>query len=133
LLTIKLRKGSVRNDNIQSDSIQTKEVSMICKQNKVKLIIHFYSEVAEKLNCESIHLPLFELKENYEKLSKFKTIGTSVHSVEEAIEAQKLGATYISAGHIFATDCKKRFTTKRIGVFKKLEYKVNLVNAIMNI
>lgn len=84
-----------------------KEVSMICKQNKVKLIIHFYSEVAEKLNCESIHLPLFKLKENYEKLSKFKTIGTSVHSVEEAIEAQKLGATYISAGHIFATDCKK--------------------------
>ena len=101
---------------------------MISKQNKVKLIIHFYSEVAEKLNCESIHLPLFKLKENYEKLSKFKTIGTSVHSVEEAI-----GATYISAGHIFATDCKKRFTTKRIGVFKKLEYKVNLVNAIMNI
>ena len=92
---------------------------MISKQNKVKLIIHFYSEVAEKLNCESIHLPLFKLKENYEKLSKFKTIGTSVHSVEEAIEAQKLGATYISAGHI--------------GVFKKLEYKVNLVNAIMNI
>lgn len=41
------------------------------------------------------------------KLSKFKTIGTSAHSVEEAIEAQKLGATYISAGHIFATDCKK--------------------------
>ena len=71
------------------------------------LIIHFYSEVAEKLNCESIHLPLFKLKEIYEKLSKFKTIGTSVHSVEEAIEAQKLGATYISAGHIFATDCKK--------------------------
>jgi thiamine monophosphate synthase len=106
-LTIKLRKGSVRNDNIQSDSIQTKEVSMISKQNKVKLIIHFYSEVAEKLNCESIHLPLFKLKENYEKLSKFKTIGTSVHSVEEAIEAQKLGAIYISAGHIFATDCKK--------------------------
>ena len=42
---------------------------MISKQNKVKLIIHFYSEVAEKLNCESIHLPLFKLKENYEKLS----------------------------------------------------------------
>ena len=26
---------------------------------------------------------------------------------KKAIEAQKLGATYISAGHIFATDCKK--------------------------
>lgn len=97
-----------------------KEVSMICKQNKVKLIIHFYYEVAEKLNYESIHLPLFKLKENYEKLSKFKTIGTSVHSVEEAIEAQKLGATYISAGHIFATDCKKDLPPRGLEFLKEV-------------
>ena len=38
---------------------------------------------------------------------KFAKLGTSVHSVEEAIEAEKLGATYITAGHIYATDCKK--------------------------
>ena len=84
------------------------------------LIIHFYSEVAEKLNCESIHLPLFKLKENYEKLSKFKIIGTSVHSVEEAIEAQKLGATYISAGHIFATDCKKDLPPRGLEFLKEV-------------
>lgn len=32
--------------------------------------------------------------------------GTSVHSVEEAAEAEKLGADYIIAGHIFPTGCK---------------------------
>lgn len=37
----------------------------------------------------------------------FDVIGCSVHSVEEAREAVRLGATYLSAGHIFETDCKK--------------------------
>ena len=72
------------------------------------------------------------LKKNYEKLSKFKTIGTSVHSVEEELK-HKNWSNYISAGHIFATDCKKKITTKEVEFLKKLEYKVNLVNAIMNI
>ena len=54
-----------------------------------------------------IHLPLFLLKENSEKLSDFLAVGCSIHSVEEAKEAQKLGATYLTAGHIYTTDCKK--------------------------
>lgn len=37
----------------------------------------------------------------------FRQIGASCHSVEDAVEAQELGCTYITAGHIFATDCKK--------------------------
>ena len=34
-------------------------------------------------------------------------MGTSVHSVEDAIAAEKLGARYLTAGHIYVTDCKK--------------------------
>ena len=34
-------------------------------------------------------------------------MGSSVHSIEEAQEAERLGATYITAGHVYATDCKK--------------------------
>lgn len=33
--------------------------------------------------------------------------GTSVHSVEEAVESEKMGVDYVVAGHIFETDCKK--------------------------
>ncbi len=44
---------------------------------------------------------------NSEKLSDFLAVGCSIHSVEEAKEAQKLGATYLTAGHIYTTDCKK--------------------------
>lgn len=30
----------------------------------------------------------------------------SVHSVEQAVRAQQLGADFLIAGHIFPTDCK---------------------------
>lgn len=78
----------------------------ICN-GRVKCIIHKYYEVANRLNCDAIHLPLHILRKDSDRLREFNTIGASVHSVEEAIEAQELGATYITAGHIFATDCKK--------------------------
>ncbi|MGN0572472.1 MAG: thiamine phosphate synthase, partial [Acutalibacteraceae bacterium] len=38
---------------------------------------------------------------------RFSTLGASCHSVDDAIEAEKLGCTYITAGHVFNTDCKK--------------------------
>jgi thiamine-phosphate pyrophosphorylase len=40
-------------------------------------------------------------------LDYFTEIGTSVHSTEDALLACRLGATYLTAGHIFETDCKK--------------------------
>ena len=50
---------------------------------------------------------LFLLKKYQGKLENFREIGCSVHSVEDALEAQKLGATYLTAGHIYTTNCKK--------------------------
>lgn len=100
--------------------ILANEVLDICAKNGVECILHFYTNVAKKLKCNAIHLPLFKLRENRANLSEFKIIGTSVHSVEEAIEAQKLGATYISAGHIFATDCKKGVPPRGLDFLKKV-------------
>ena len=39
---------------------------------------------------------------------------------KKAIEAQKLGATYISAGHIFATDCKKDLPPRGLEFLKEV-------------
>mgnify|MGYP004700874653 FL=1 len=100
--------------------ILANEVLDICTKNGVECILHFYPNVAKKLKCNAIHLPLFKLRENRANLSEFKIIGTSVHSVEEAIEAQNLGATYISAGHIFATDCKKGVPPRGLDFLKKV-------------
>ena len=39
--------------------------------------------------------------------ARFRILGASCHSPADAWEAQRLGYTYITAGHVFATDCKK--------------------------
>lgn len=79
----------------------------LCKQYQLPCMLHMYLETARKLQHPYIHLPLFLLRENAGKLNDFMAVGCSVHSVDEAKEAQKLGATYLTAGHIYATDCKK--------------------------
>jgi thiamine-phosphate pyrophosphorylase len=40
-------------------------------------------------------------------LASGRRLGVSVHSAEEAVEAEKLGVTYLIAGNIYETDCKK--------------------------
>ena len=105
-------------------AILAEQVLEICGTYQVPCILHTYWKVALDLHCTSIHLPLAQLRECRKQadvdvvnmadvdatdvvLNSFSQIGTSVHSVEDALEAQKLGATYITAGHIYATDCKK--------------------------
>lgn len=83
------------------------QILTLCKPYQVPCMLHTYLETARKLQHPYIHLSLFLLKENSEKLSDFLAVGCSIHSVEEAKEAQKLGATYLTAGHIYTTDCKK--------------------------
>lgn len=86
-----------------------REVINICKKHSKLCILHSFWKAAQKLDCKDIHLPLPVLRELVMsgQKEKFQRIGTSVHSVEEAREAEKLGATYLTAGHIYATDCKK--------------------------
>lgn len=66
-------------------------------------------------NYEYLHMPLNKLEELYKnhpvtyKMLRFRLLGlgASCHSVEDAKLAEKLGCTYIIAGHIYNTDCKK--------------------------
>ena len=80
----------------------------ICKTYNKCLVLHTYVNVALRLNHPYIHLP-FPILLKYDKdyFSSFKITGVSIHSKEEAEKAENWGATYITAGHIYATDCKK--------------------------
>ena len=84
-----------------------RQVKEICQQYKVPFIPHFYPNVAKELGCQRLHLPLPLLCKKPEVTEQFSIVGTSVHSVEDAIVAEKLGAGYLTAGHIYMTDCKK--------------------------
>ena len=83
-------------------------VMELCKQHGVKCILHSFPDVAIFLRADAIHLPLHLLRAMpQEQKAHFLILGASCHSVEDALEAQALGCTYITAGHVFETDCKK--------------------------
>ena len=80
-----------------------REVREICEQNEVLLILHHHAAVAEKMKHNHLQLSISELQA-YRKAAQHMMIGASVHSVSEALEAQSMGAAYVIAGHIYATD-----------------------------
>lgn len=83
-------------------------VMEICVQHSVNCILHSFIDVALELHSDAIHLPLPILRTmKQEEKEQFRIIGASCHSTEDALEAQTLGCTYITAGHVFDTDCKK--------------------------
>lgn len=95
-------------DLTQEEYLKFAQIALkICSEQKKELILHSYSNVAKKLSKAKIHLPLPLLEKNPEIAKDFEMVGTSVHSLEQLKKAEKLGASYVIAGHIFTTDCKK--------------------------
>lgn len=97
------------------------EVMQICKQNDVPCILHSFIDAAIALGAEKIHLPLHILRGmEEEKKKQFRSIGASCHSVAEAKEAERLGCTYITAGHVFVTDCKKGLAPRGLAFLQEV-------------
>ena len=99
----------------------------ICQKYRIDLILHQnYDLVLEdKYNIEGIHLSyntFKSLNKNIRKelIKKYKKIGVSIHSIDEAKEVEMLGATYIVAGHIFVTECKKDLKPRGLNFIKNL-------------
>ena len=83
-------------------------VMEICGRYDVACILHSFSDAAISLRADAIHLPLPLLRGlSPEDRAQFRILGASCHSAEDAREAQALGCTYLTAGHVFETDCKK--------------------------
>ena len=84
------------------------EVKTLGERTETQLVLHSYPSVARKLGISAIHMPLagFTAMSEEEK-AQFTIRGASVHSVEDALRAERAGATYVTAGNIYATDCKK--------------------------
>ena len=96
-------------------------VMEICNRYGVKCILHSFSMTAISLHADAIHLPLPLLRAlSQEQKAHFRILGASCHSVEEALEAQALGCTYITAGHVFETDCKKGLPGRGLEFLQKV-------------
>ena len=99
----------------------------ICQKYRIDLILHqnYDLRLDNKYNIKGLHLSyntFKSLNKNIRKelIKKYKKIGVSIHSIDEAKEVEMLGATYIVAGHIFKTDCKKDLEPRGLEFIQEL-------------
>ena len=72
-----------------------------------KLVINGSVGIALAVDAAGVHLGHDSLPVAVaRRLLPGKQVGVSVHAVAEAVQAQRAGADYVIAGHIFATACK---------------------------
>lgn len=118
----------LREKDLQEEEYRklSESVISVCDRYSIRCILHTYLKTAEALGQSAIHLPLPVLRENRENVKAFQTVGVSVHSAKEAMEAQELGATYVTAGHVFATDCKKGVPPRGIAFLKEVVKSVEI-------
>ena len=103
------------------------EVQQICKAAGIPLILHSNWQLARELGIKKLHLPLALLRQLPAcERTYFTWLSTSVHSVEEAIEAQALGTTVLIAGHIYTTQCKAGLAPRGLGFLQAVCNAVSL-------
>lgn len=92
----------------------------ICGRHGVPCVLHTYPRVALELGT-GVHLPLPALRSlSAGARAELRLIGASCHSMQDALEAQALGATYITAGHVFATGSKPGLPPRGLGFLKEV-------------
>lgn len=98
----------LREKDMTADAYErlAERVLRICETYHTECILHTFTEVCRRLSHPRIHLPLPVMRSVKQK-DTWQTVGVSVHSIEEAREVQSRGVDYITAGHIFETDCKR--------------------------
>lgn len=89
----------------------------LCKQHHIPFVVNDDVQLAIELEADGIHIgqddaPIEEVRK---KVPKHCFIGISISTVEESLEAERLGADYIGVGPIYQTKTKAD-ALKPIGV-----------------
>lgn len=123
-------KYGVKNIILREKDLSTEELIEVYIKIKelvpeeTNIIINSNIEAARILKEKFIHLSFNDFKRNLEEVKSLQ-VGVSVHSILEALEADRLGASYILVSPIFETQCKKDVTPKGINFIKEIKEKVN--------
>ena len=108
---IVLREKTLSEDDYTD---YAKRALRLCSIHQKTCILQHFGKVAIRLHIPRFQCSLSYLESHSSLLYYMTTLGVSVHTVEEAVRAEELGATYIMASHVFPTDCKP--ADKPIGV-----------------
>jgi len=87
---------------------EAEDISKLCIKNSVLFIINDRVDIALAVNADGVHLGDTDMHYGTARkiLGSKKIIGLTVHRVDEAIEAERIGADYVGVSPIFKTKTK---------------------------
>ena len=99
---IQLREKDLDFDSFVKEALEIKEV---CKEFNIPFIINDSLDVFLAVDADGIHVGQHDLSADYvrERIGKDKILGVSAQTVEEALLAQSMGASYLGVGSVFTT------------------------------
>ena len=98
------------------------QVQRICQGQGVQLICNHQISVAEHLS-----LPVQVSVSQLEQVSALSVpFGVSVHKLEEAKQAEQAGASWVIAGHLFATACKPDLPPRGLSFLQEIKQAVSI-------
>lgn len=101
-----------------------KKIKEIIGIRPIPLIINRNKEVALDVGAEGYHTGFNDFIAD--KVQYPGMLGISVHSIEEAVGAEKLGASYVLVGHIFETQCKEGLKPRGIELIEKIKKEISI-------
>lgn len=122
---IQLREKGLTSRQFYETALKVKE---ICKRLGAVFVINDRMDIAMAVDADGVHLGQKDLPVDVARkiLGKDKLIGASTATVEEAKEAERLGADYIGVGAMFSTGTKKDTRSVTPELLKEICSAVNI-------
>ncbi|MDO8746836.1 MAG: thiamine phosphate synthase, partial [Thermodesulfovibrionales bacterium] len=117
---IQYREKDKSRRDIYREALMLRELT---DKFRASLIVNDYTDIAIAVNADGVHLGQKDLplKEARKIFGEEKIIGISTHSIEQAIEAEQGGASYIGFGPIFHTATKDAGKPKGIAALREIK------------
>lgn len=120
---LQLRAKSLPNEKISKIA---REIKDLAQETKTAFVLNDLVELAKNLDVDGVHLGQEDLsiKDARKILGENKIIGLSTHSVEQAVEAEKQGANYISIGPMYTTTLKPQANPLALEIITKVKQEI---------
>ncbi|AIZ56204.1 thiamine-phosphate synthase [Candidatus Methanoplasma termitum] len=102
------------------------ECARICSCYNVEFCVNTFVKTAALIGNGRIQISFGSLKAERDRLNDFKEIWVSVHSLKEAVDAERLGATHLIYGNVFETSCKPGLKGKGLMELAEISDTVNI-------
>ncbi|MCL1979181.1 MAG: thiamine phosphate synthase [Methanomassiliicoccaceae archaeon] len=96
------------------------ECARICCYHNVKFCVNSFIKTAAAVGSGRIQISFGSLLADKDELTGNEEIWVSVHSLSEAVEAERLGATHLIYGNVFETSCKPGAPGRGVGELEEV-------------